>query len=322
MYALPYSESNKSQLGIIIIDKEIPAAFANVSRGTIEDTYTQITNDIQAAENAFEQAGEEAVNSAYYMGIMGLQALKARVYLSLGKYNIAEAAAKEAIALKGKGDGTATDNVPSDETYVSMWGDVVMTDEDLFTIKKSEDDNLSANSINTLYGSYYATVQNSVINKFGANDIRAQLLIAGDGGGTTTSKFVGKTSTAVCNIPIFRKSEMSLIIAECEARNGNIGEAQKYLMFTAKRNKDITSTSDLPSTSADLLTFISEERIREFVAEGHRFYDARRMGDLVSGDNFQNWDIKKFVFPIPEAEINTGTGCQQNDNWSDYLPTF
>lgn len=322
LYALPYSESNKSQLGIIIIDKEIPAAFANVSRGTIEDTYTQITNDIQAAENAFEQAGEEAVNSAYYMGMMGLQALKARVYLSLGKYNIAEAAAKEAIALKGKGDGTATDNVPSDETYVSMWGDVVMTDEDLFTIKKSEDDNLSANSINTLYGSYYATVQNSVINKFGTNDIRARLLIAGDGGGTTTSKFVGKTSTAVCNIPIFRKSEMSLIIAECEARNGNIGEAQKYLMFTAKRNKDITSTSDLPSTSADLLTFISEERIREFVAEGHRFYDARRMGDLVSGDNFQNWDIQKFVFPIPEAEINTGTGCQQNDNWSDYLPTF
>ena len=187
LYALPYSESNKSQLGIIIIDKEIPTAFAKVSRGTIEDTYTQITNDIQAAENAFEQAGEEAVNSAYYMGMMGLQALKARVYLSLGKYSIAEAAAKEAIALKGKGDGTATDNVPSDETYVSMWGDVVMTDEDLFTIKKSEDDNLSANSINTLYGSYYATVQNNVINKFGDNDIRARLLIPGDGGGMTTS---------------------------------------------------------------------------------------------------------------------------------------
>jgi len=320
LYALPYSESNKSQLGIIIIDKEIPEAFANVGRGTIEDTYTQITNDIQSAEDAFEQAGEEAVNSAYYMSMMGLQALKARVYMSLGDYGIAETAAKEAIALKGNGDGTGADNVPSNDIYVSMWGDVVMTDEDLFTIKKSEDDNLSANSINTLYGSYYATVQNSVINKFGANDIRKQLLIDGDGGGTTTAKFVGKTSTAVCNIPIFRKSEMSLIIAECEARNGNIGEAQKYLMFTAKRNKDITSTTDLPSTSAALLSFISEERIREFVAEGHRFYDARRMGDLVSGDNFQNWDIKNFVFPIPEAEINTGTGCQQNDNWSDNLP--
>ena len=326
LYALPYSESNKSQPGIIIIDKEVPEAFATVSRGTVEETYTQITKDIQSAEDAFAQAGEEATSStyssAYYMGMMGLQALKARVYLSMGDYNAAETAAKTAITLKGNGDGTGTDAVPSDETYTSMWGDIIITDEDLFTIKKSEDDNLSANSINTLYGSYYATIQNNVISKFGKNDIRASLFTAGDGGGTTTTKFLGKSAAAVCNIPVFRKSEMSLIIAECEARNGNISEAQNYLLFTAKRNKDIKSTSDLPSNTADLLSFISEERIREFVAEGHRFYDARRIGDLVSGDNFQNWDIQKFVFPIPESEINTGTGCQQNENWSDNLPVF
>ena len=39
LYALPYSETNKSQLGLIIIDKEVPEAFASVSRGTIEETY-------------------------------------------------------------------------------------------------------------------------------------------------------------------------------------------------------------------------------------------------------------------------------------------
>lgn len=327
LYALPYSETNKSQLGLIIIDKEVPEAFASVNRGTIEETYAQITKDIQSAEDAFAQGDEESTyttgaTAAYYMGPMGLQALKARVYMSLGQYAAAETAAKEAIALKGTGNGDATDNVPSTEVYTSMWGDVVATDEDLFTIKKSEDDNLSANSINTLYGSYYATVQNNVINKFGENDIRAQLFMPSDGGGTTTSKFLGKSSEAVCNIPIFRKSEMSLIIAECEARNGNIAEAQNYLMFTAKRNLDITSTEDLPATTDELLSFISEERIREFVAEGHRFFDARRMGDLVSGDNFQNWDIQKFVFPIPEAEINTGTGCQQNEGWSNNLPNM
>lgn len=324
MFALPYSESNKSQLGIIVIDTEVPEAFASVSRGTVEETYAQITKDIQSAEDAFEQAGSavssSSYNSAYYMGTMGLQALKARVYMALGQYDIAEAAAKEAIAQKGNGAGDATDNVPGAETYVSMWGDVVATDEDLFTIKKSEDDNLYANSINALYGIYYATIQYNVIDKFGENDIRAQLFTASEGGGTTTAKFVGKSSTAVCNIPIFRKSEMSLIIAECEARNGNIAESQNYLMYTAKRDLDITSTDDLPATVDGLLSFISEERVREFVAEGHHFQDARRMGELVSGDNFQNWDIQQFVFPIPEAEIDTGTGCQQNENWSDNLP--
>lgn len=328
LYALPYSDANKSQLGIIVIDTEVPEAFASVSRSTIEETYAQITKDIQSAEDAFAQADTESSyttepNRAYYMGPMGLQALKARVYMSLGQYSNAETAAKDAIAQKGSGAGDATDATASTaETYRTLWGDVVSTDEDLFTIKKSDDDNLSANSINTLYGSYYATVQNNVISKFGDNDIRAQMFTASDGGGTTTAKFIGNSAAAVSNIPVFRKSEMSLIIAECEARSGNIAEAQNYLMYTAKRNLDITSVNDLPSTTDGLLSFISEERIREFVAEGHRFFDARRMGDLISGDNFQNWDIRNFMFPIPEAEINTGTGCQQNDSWSDNLPNM
>lgn len=319
-FALPYSEANKQKPGIIVIDKEPTTAFAEVSRGTIEETYSQIVSDLNSAEEAFGNAGNAAETSAYYMGPMGLKALEARVYMALGRYGEAEDAAKEAIALKGNGDGTASDNVPSDDAYIAMWGNVVENDEDLFTIKKSDDDNLSANSLNTAYGSYYCTFQNAAIGKIGANDIRSSLLRAGDGGGTSSIKYDGKSSQAVSNIPIFRKSEMSLIIAECEARNGNITEARNYLMFTAKRDKDITSLDDLPSTTEGLLSFISDERIREFFGEGHRWFDARRMGDIVSGDQFSGWDIQKFVLPIPAAEINTGTGCTQNENWSDFLP--
>lgn len=319
-FALPYSDTNKQKPGIIVIDKEPTEAFANVTRGTVEDTYAQILSDLNAAEEAFDIAGEEAERSPYYMGLMGLKALEARVYMAMGKYDEAESAAKEAIALKGNGDGTAMDYVPSDAAYISMWGDVAINEEDLFTIKKSDDDNLSANSLNTAYGSYYCTFQNAAINKLCENDIRAQLLCPGDGGGTSSIKYDGKSAQAVSNIPVFRKSEMSLVIAECEARKGNIPEAQKYLMFTAKRDKDIASTNDLPSTTEGLLSFISDERIREFFGEGHRWFDARRMGEIISGDQFTGWDIQKFVLPIPAAEINTGTGCVQNENWSDFLP--
>ena len=322
MFALPYSQENLSKPGIIVIDKENTKAFAQVSRGTIEDTYAQIVKDMKAAEAAFAEAGDAAVSSAYYMGMMGLKALEARVYLSMGKYTEAETAAKAALELKGNGNADAADVVPSDEAYLKMWGNVAVNDEDLFTIKKSDDDNLSANSLSTAYGSYYCTFQNAALSKLGANDIRRQLLRAGDGGGTSSKKYDGQSAAAVSNIPVFRKSEMALIIAECEARNGSIEEAKKYLMFTAKRNKDIESVDNLPSTKDELLQFISDERVREFFGEGHRFFDARRMGEKISGDQFQNWDIKKFVFPIPSAEINTGTGCAQNANWSDALPTL
>jgi starch-binding outer membrane protein, SusD/RagB family len=323
LFALPYSDTNKSALGIIIIDKDATVPFAAVSRGTVEQTYAQIIKDIKSAEDAFSSAGSSATSSAYYMGPMGLKALEARVYMSMGDYTSAETAAKAALTLKDKGDATATDNVPSNAEYLSMWKSISESNEDLFTIKKADDDNLSANSLNTLYGSYFATIQAAAYNKLGANDIRRSLLRNSDGGGISTTKYDGTTASAsVSNIPIFRKSEMALIIAECEARVGTISEAQNYLMFTAKRNTSIKSVSDLPSTKSDLLSFISDERIREFFGEGHRFYDARRMGDIVSGDQFSNWDIQKFVFPIPAAEINTGTGCVQNENWSDYIPSL
>lgn len=326
-FALPYSDANKSSLGIIVIDDKVSGADDKQARGTVEDTYTQILKDITAAENAFEEAGSKVINSvtggqnAYYMTPMGLAALKARVYMAMGKYSEAETAAKEALALKGV-TGDATDASPTNLEYIAMWTSLDVSPEDLFTIKKSSDDNLSANALNTLYGSYYCTLQSSALATLGENDIRAELTHAGEAGGITTAKYDGiSTSAATSNIPVFRKSEMSLIIAECEARSGNISEAQNYLFFTAKRNKDITATTDLPNNTADLLTFISEERIREFMGEGHRFFDARRMGDKIKMNGFQNWDIQKFVFPIPAAEINAGFGTQQNTNWSDNLPT-
>ena len=326
-FALPYSSANASTPGILLVDEEVPSADQQVSRATVQESYDQIIKDITSAENAFNQAGSDGIEAAtggddaFYMTPMGLAALKARVYMALGQYDTAETAAKEALALKGA-TGYAADNLPSDADYLSMWTSLNESDEDLFTVKKSSEDNLSANALNTLYGSYYATLQNSAINTLSDTDIRLQLVQPGDNGGQTTAKYNGiATSAATSNIPVMRKSEMSLIIAECEARANRIQEAQNYLFYTAKRDKSITAPSQLPDNRDDLLKFISEERIREFMGEGHRFIDARRMGDMVKMDNFNDWDIQKFVFPIPAGEINSGFGATQNEGWSDNLPT-
>lgn len=45
-------------------------------------------------------------------------ALKARVCMRMGNYPDAEEAAKKAISIKGKGDGTYTDMAPNNETYL------------------------------------------------------------------------------------------------------------------------------------------------------------------------------------------------------------
>nr|WP_308571319.1 RagB/SusD family nutrient uptake outer membrane protein [uncultured Prevotella sp.] len=325
LYGLPYSDANKSKPGIIVIDTAASVPLQQVKRGTVEESYAQILKDISSAEAAFNEAGTSQTGTltAEYMGPMGLAALKARVYMSMGNYTEAKKAAEEAINLKGNGPADATDNVPSNSDYLSMWTKTDVSPEDLFTIKKSTDDNLSSNSLNVAYGSYYCTLQKAAYGKIASTDIRAKLLKDGDGGGITTAKYDGTSiSSSTSNIPIFRKSEMALIIAECDARTGDLAGAKNYLMFTAKRNSAIKTTNDLPSTETALLQFISDERIREFIGEGHRFYDARRMGDVVSGDQFSNWDIKNFVFPIPASEVNSGQGAQQNENWSDNLPSI
>lgn len=308
-FALPYSQENLSKEGIIIIDKEPTEAFANVKRGTIAETYAQILSDIKNAQECYAEA--DAETQAYYMTPAAVCALKARVAMAMGNYSDAKAAALNALALLSKGNDFST---PSNEEYLINWAYTAVNPEDIFTIKKSEDDNLSANSLNTLYGSYEATTQNNVVGLFAANDVRASLV----GNGSSCGKYNGAAAQAVTNIPVFRKSEMTLILAECYAREGDIANAQKYLMYTAKRDEDMTA-EQLPATKDELMSFIADEIVREFFAEGHWFFESRRLGLKISGDNFADWDIKNFCFPIPESEINTGTGCTQND-WFNNLP--
>lgn len=323
LFALPYQQG-AGNLGLPLVKDEPVAEFTKIDRATVGETYEQITGDIEQAEiymdralTATDESGKALLStpSAFFMGPMAIQALKARVNMMLGNYGVAKTAAENAIALKGKGDGTGNDGTPSNDIYLSMWTSLAVSDEDLFTISKSEADNLSANSLNTLYGSYGCTLSENARKTYGPNDIRAKLI-----GDNTTLKFQGlPTSAATSNIPVFRKSEMSLILAEVYARASDVPKAQKYLMYTAKRNEDL-DMSDLPSTKDGLLEFISEERIREFAGEGHRFYDARRMGEKIEGIGTVPFDIQKFVFPIPAAEINAGYCTQQNDGWADNLP--
>ena len=225
------------------------------------------------------------------------------------KYAEAKTAAQNAIDERGSDGATA-------ENYVSMWSSNAISPEDIFTINKTNDDNLSANALNTLYGSYKGGLTNFTKGLFGANDYRAGVL------NNYAFKFCGlPTAQAVSNIPVFRVSEMYLILAECEAQLGNTADAQNALFFTAQRDADITSATDLPSTKDALMDFINDERVRELYQEGFRWYDARRQGlKITVATTSQNFDIAKFVYPIPASEINAGYGTEQNEGWSSNLP--
>ncbi len=56
--------------------------------------------------------------------------------------------------------------------------------------------------------------------------------------------------------------------------------------------------------------------------EGHRFLDARRLGEKISVGNgtYKNFDVSKFVYPIPAKEVNAGFGVVQTTSWDANLP--
>ena len=305
IYGLPYQPGQQNnQLGVCLLDKEPLKPFVKIDRSTVEQCYAQVLSDLSKAKEFYTGVFPTGTPQ-FYFNDAAIEALEARAYLYMGNYEAAEKAAKNAIEMRNSG------NV-SNEMYIKMWSSTAVTDEDIMTVAKSDNDNLSANALNTLYGSYKGTVD--VKNYFGANDARAQLL------SFVAYKFQGtSTSQATSNIPVFRKSEMYLIIAECEAMKGTVENAQDALFYTAKRNVDLTK-EDLPATKDGLMSFIKDERVRELFQEGHRWYDARRYNLSLSSRSYKNFEVAKFVYPIPADEINAGFCTQQNENWDAALP--
>ena len=74
--------------------------------------------------------------------------------------------------------------------------------------------------------------------------------------------------------------DVYLMAAECYARANDVVNALKYL--NGLREKRIDQKKYQARTSSDggqVLRWVLEERMREFIATGHRWYDIRRLWD-------------------------------------------
>ena len=317
LFGLPYSESNKAAKGIILIKDKPVYEGDEVSRSTVSDAYESILSDIAEAKKHMAMGGTEF--SPFHLDPISMTALEARVRLYMKDYSSAITLAQEVI------DSKLFSLARGDE-YASMWGVTTASKEDIYTIGMASDDNMSANSINNLYGSYNFFVAPKVVMLLDTDDPRRAALIDDENVQKARGlKFSGSSEGKnVSNVPVLRLSEMYLIIAEAKAQLGQ-PDAVDYLFEVASRNPNL-SKSDIPTGKTGLLKFISDERIREFFQEGHRFFDARRNGELVTRSEgisfyYANWDVSKFVFPIPQSEVNA-SGIEQNTDWFKQKPTI
>lgn len=310
LFALPYHADNYNELGAVLGHDPIPA-LTKVSRATVKETYDYLLEQLQAASTHANgiNFGE---SRAFYMNSAAIAALEARVRLYMGDFTNAKIYAQQAITLRA---GTM---VTTESDYNAMWDKLSGSSEDIFVIAKAADDNLAANSINTLYSNYGVSIAPSLRALYADGDIRKPRMTAFNG----NIYAGGKYKEVITNIPVIRLPELYLIIAECELEASNTVAAANALLEVAKRNKAITSVAELPTTASALRLFIAEERRRELFQEGHRLFDARRTGETIYPESgYLQLNNGLSLFPIPNSEINAGFGVVQNLNWNNYLPT-
>ncbi|MGL5562648.1 MAG: RagB/SusD family nutrient uptake outer membrane protein [Tannerellaceae bacterium] len=321
VYALPYNSANANAKGLVLVNEPIKP-FEKVSRASLQETYDFVLDNITKARECYAQNDVESPNG-FYMSVAAVEALAARVNLYMENFDQAASAAQKSIDLK---EGALIYDAAK---YAALFDATDINSEDIFVVGKAANDNLSANSLNTLWSNYGVSYSSELSKLYFSDsilvddkkelveDIRLPLVK------TTGGKYKGlPNNAAVSNIPVFRLPEMYLILAEAKLAKGDIAGAQEALLVVAKRNPAIEEVSDLPATKDALLAFIIDERRRELYQEGHRLFDARRLGlDMKVTNGTQLLDAAKFVFPIPNTEINSGMGVEQNEGWSQNLPT-
>lgn len=345
-YCLPYSAAGRSQgnvnigatpnemNGIILVNKPVSAEEASdyskspLYIATLEETYAHMHRQLAEAISLYESStSKDFANSAYFPSTCMAYTMQARLFLEQAKYDSAIAAADNAL---NNLVTTAKPNLVNEQqAFLEQYRQIsAPTQEDILTINFTTSDNLSANSINNMFGSYGCMVTKAVVDLYRDDDIRKAIYlnVASDEKLEIFSS-CGKypNENYINNVPVLRIPELYLIKAEASAQQYNSLEDQVFqeaMMATlGTRDTTIHSYDDLRTnyfnkTDKTALDYVLDERRREFAGEGHRWFDLRRTQKPLSRSTgnakndcrmgFTNYPIGIFAFPIPESETNTG----------------
>lgn len=325
-----------------------------IRRETAEKTFKYIEDELIAAEALLEGA---AVQQGH-INAVATGALLTRLYLYEERWD-------DVITQGEKTLSTAAAN------YSMLKYDSYKTNyyqpfnsENIWEIVYSMSDNNKANSLNWLvrrptyqepgsekdgevsqavgYAAYGLTEQTQkLLNKKanGVSDARSYLICQL---GISTHpeyrgfrKYVGSGYHYLHNIPVVRLPELHLSLAEAYLHAENLAMAEQH--YNTVRSARICSEGFLSGTDLEAcLEEVMEERHREFILEGHNYWDSFRRGVTIKREklleNLNKTTVAfgynsgksnartQVIYPIPlgELEANIAIRDQQNPGYDTY----
>ncbi len=295
----------------------------NLARSSIDEVYTQIYADLNAA---IAKLGN--TRTPFFASRGAAQALLSRVALHRRDYATAVRVATEALS-SGVGQFVNT------ASYVGSWRSA-SNPESMFELQYAIAENLGVNeSLQTSFTTLLFSGNRASLGGFGdlvptANllaqfedgDVRRNLYELGSAGRGTAeiecTKFLGRNGQPnLDNVPVLRLSEVILNRAEAYA---SAGPQQNEALALADLNR-IRNRAGLASvtlTGSALLEEVLKQRRVELAFEGDRWFTLKRLGrDIVKAAPAQTLPFIDFrmLAPIPVRELQINPNLVQNPGY-------
>lgn len=340
LYGYPYLKDNGASLGAVILPHDNEKAgivsgeeAKTLKRGTVAQTYAQAMSDIEKAMPLLKRDKHDG-----HFNYWAARLLQGKMALYKGDYTLAYTACSEVI------ESSPYRLVPNGE-YVAYWGKEC-DDESVLELLISPDGDIDGDGgFNTIFHSLWfddngagrSVIPTKKWKELFAdtpNDVRAQFIQENDPEVSNINdefqwlnKFVGNKDREALtfrqnNPRVLRITDAYLMAAEAALHNGNQSKADEYLNAVRQRAdvtaEDVVATQDL----------IMLERHKEFIGEGHRFFDVMRTGGQIVRDvtvdpndydgnpsRVIDWNTHTVVLPMAATELTIYPELEQNPGY-------
>jgi hypothetical protein len=310
---------NSTRLGLPYVD--VFDIEQKPSRLTVKQTLDKIETDLHNAKSLLsnidapvQSLTSTAGTNRAYVDSLVVDAMLARMYNYSG---VSDSAIKYATYVIDKRP------LASASAFPLIWQDA-STAEVIWSVKFETGNSGVNDDVYYVVGNRasYRPTANLLALYSPATDIRYTSYFQTRSGRLVVSKYLAKQPflnkpDGVTDFKVYRTGEMYLIRAEAYALKGNDVDALTDLnTLRAARGAAVGA-----ETGAVLMTAIFNERRKELVVEGQRFFDLKRtiraINRTTNCTNFCTLSsaAREWAFPIPQKEIDANPNIQQNPGY-------
>lgn len=248
-------------------------------------------------------------NRQVHLNYYAVRGLMARVYMWMENYGEAQKAAQEVISSDAFSWATVDklskgeDNSFATEQLFGLKDDLMSTISDYYFNPESSTSSFSIDQRTLLdyYDQETSDYRYLYLFQSGIGELADYRF------STKFTESSGDDSYYTKKLPMIRLSEMYLILAECQYRNG--GDALTTINDLRTARNIVTPLNELPE---DFYGWLIKEYRREFLGEGQLFFLYKRLNrPSILGTDVDAIAQKAYTFPLPISETDASQ-CEDN----------